>query len=101
MNEREKAIIKGFVKWFMDRDLQESLKMFGEQYNKLQESVQEQSTRHVSLYQALSREFTKNDLIAQCIKQGVHSKVRLIIFRWKKDKVIVQTEKDTYKKVLK
>ena len=101
VNEREKAIIKGFVKWFMDRDLQESLKMFGEQYNKLQESVQEQSTRHVSLYQALSREFTKNDLIAQCIKQGVHSKVRLIIFRWKKDKVIVQTEKDTYKKVLK
>lgn len=101
VGKKERKVICDFVKWFMDRDLQESLKMFGEKYNKLQESVVETSTHHNSLFTSLSNEFSKNDLIAECIKQGVHSKVRLIICRWKQDKVIQATGKDTYKKIRK
>lgn len=85
----------------MDRDLKESLKMFGEKYNKLQAESAVESTRHQSLFDALPDEFTKNDVIAQCLKQNIKSKVRQIIWRWKTDKVIAKGEGNTFKKVRK
>ena len=101
VQERERTIIKNFVRWFMNRDLDESLKMFGEKYNNLQNSVQENATHHISLYQSLPEQFTRVDLINQCVKQGVHSKVKVIIYRWKADKVIEQLDKDHFKKTKK
>ena len=101
VRDREKKIIKDFIVWFMDRDLQESLKMFGNAYNDLQNQVSEKAKHHQSLYQSLSTEFTKNDLIAQCIKQGVHSKIKVILFRWRKDGVIQKLTEDKYKKIKK
>ena len=101
VQERERTIIKNFVRWFMNRDLDESLKMFGEKYNNLQNSVQENATHHNSLFQSLPEQFTRVDLINQCVKQGVHSKVKVIIYRWKADKVIEQLDKDHFKKTKK
>lgn len=101
VREREKNVIRNFVRWFMDRDLKESLKMFGEKYNKLQAESAVESTRHQSLFDALPDEFTKNDVIAQCLKQNIKSKVRQIIWRWKTDKVIAKGEGNTFKKVRK
>lgn len=98
MKERERKIVKDFVVWFMNRDLQESLKMFGEKYNKLQSEVQTDVKRHSGLFEALSDEFSKNDVIAQCIKMGIHSRISQILWRWKKDKVITKISNDTYKK---
>jgi len=93
--------VKDFVVWFMNRDLQESLKMFGEKYNKLQNEVQTDVKNHLSLFESLSDEFTKNDVIAQCMKMGIHSRVRQIIWRWNKDKAITKISNDTYKKTKK
>jgi hypothetical protein len=87
------------VKWFMDRDLEESLKMFGQKYNELQNSVVTEVNHHQSLFESLPEEFTKNDVIAQCLKQGVHSKVKVILWRWKQDKAIVKVNNELYKKV--
>jgi len=101
MKERERKIVKDFVVWFMNRDLQESLKMFGEKYNKLQNEVQTDVKNHLSLFESLSDEFTKNDVIAQCMKMGIHSRVRQIIWRWNKDKAITKISNDTYKKTKK
>ena len=101
VREQEKRVIKAFITWFMDRDLEESLKMFGEKYNKLQNEATVESKRHQGLFESLGDEFTKNDVIEQCMKQGVHSKVKVIIYRWKKDKVITKVNNDTYKKLKK
>ena len=98
MKERERKIVKDFVVWFMNRDLQESLKMFGEKYNKLQNDVQPDVKNHSSLFEALPDEFTKNDVIAQCMKMGIHSRVKQIIWRWNKDKAIIKLSNETYKK---
>lgn len=101
VREREKKIIRDFVLWFMDRDLYESLKMFGEKYNKLQNEATVESKRHQGLFESLGDEFTKNDVISACMKLGVHSKVKVIIYRWKKDKVITKLNNETYRKVRK
>ena len=101
VKDREKAVIKKFVRWFMDRDLEESLKMFGTKYNELQASVEQPSVRHNNLFTTLESEFTKNDVITACMKQGIRSKVSLILHRWKEDKAIEQLAKDTYKKTSK
>ena len=101
VKEREKKIIKDFIVWFMDRDLNESMKMFGEKYNKLQNESTVESSHHQGLFELLPDEFKKNDVIAACMKLGVHSKVKVIIYRWKKDKVITKMNNDTYKKLKK
>ena len=99
VGKKEKQTIIDFVKWFMDRDLEESLKMFGQKYNELQNSVVTEVNHHQSLFESLPEEFTKNDVIAQCLKQGVHSKVKVILWRWKQDKAIVKVNNELYKKV--
>ena len=101
VREQEKRVIKAFITWFMDRDLEESLKMFGEKYNNLQTEAAVEVGHHQGLFESLGDEFTKNDLIEQCMKQGVHSKVKMIIYRWKKDKVITKVNNETYKKIRK
>ena len=101
VRDQEKRVIKKFITWFMDRDLEESLKMFGEKYNKLQNEATVEASHHQGLFESLGDEFTKNDVIEQCMKQGVHSKVKMIIYRWKKDKVITKVNNDTYKKLKK
>ena len=98
MRERERTIVKNFVLWFMDRDLKESLKMFGEKYNKMQSEAQIEVRHNRGLFESLGDEFTKNDIIAQCIKMGIHSRVKQIIWRWNKDKAIIKLSNETYKK---
>lgn len=99
VGKKEQQIVIDFVRWFMTRDLQESLKFFGEKYNKLQAEATVESKSHQSLFDALGDTFTKNDVIAQCIKQGIKSRVRQILYRWHKDKAVVKIGANEYKKV--
>ena len=63
--------------------------------------AEEVDTFKKGLFELLPDEFKKNDVIAACMKMGVHSKVKTIIYRWKKDKVITKVNNDTYKKLKK
>lgn len=87
----------------MDRDLEESLKMFGKRYNDLQNKVNSDApTRQGSLFAELSDTFTKIDVINRCNEKGIKQSVRQIIHHWKKDKFISEgAAKDTYKKIKK
>ena len=100
VGKREKQVIRDFVLWFMDRDLEESLKMFGKRYNELQNTVNTDSTRsQPQIFKALGDTFTKMDLINICAERGVKSKIRNILYIWKKDHVITECGKDSFKKV--
>ena len=98
VRDQERRVIKKFITWFMDRDLEESLKMFGVKYNKLQNEAEVETNHHQGLFESLENEFTKNDVIEQCMKLGVRSKVKMIIYRWTKDKAITKINSDRYKK---
>ena len=100
VGKREKKVIRDFVLWFMDRDLEESLKMFGKRYNDLQNKVNSDGPRRqIALFNELPDTFTKMELINLCGEKGIKSNVRKIIYLWKEDKVIVENGKDSFKKV--
>ena len=100
--KREKKVIRDFVMWFMDRDIEESLKMFGKQYNDLQSTALPDAVkRHANLYADLNDTFTKTELISLCLKKGIKSKAALIIHRWKEDDAIKEIKSETYQKTKK
>jgi hypothetical protein len=102
VGKREKKVIRDFVMWFMDRDIEESLKMFGKQYNDLQSSALPDAVkRHANLYADLNDTFTKTELISLCLKKGIKSKAALIIHRWKEDDAIKEIKSETYQKTKK
>lgn len=99
IGKREKETIRQFVLWFMDRDLKESLKMFGQKYN---DNIANTflDTKHLpGLFDSLPETFTKNDVIAQCIKTNTKTKVKVILYRWRKDKAIDKIGENKYKKI--
>ena len=103
VGKREKKIIADFVSWFMDRDLEESLKMFGKSYNELQNKLNTEGTsRQSKIFDQLGDTFTKMDVINLCNEHKIKQQIRQIIYLWKKDKVITDgPTKDTFKKVKK
>ena len=101
VSKREQKVITDFVLWFIECDLKESLRLFGEKYNKMASEASTENVRsHPSLFEALPDVFTKNDIVKKCMTLNIMTKVEDIIWRWSKDKAITKTEvKHQYKKV--
>lgn len=101
INKREQEIIKNFVLWYIECDLRESLRLFGEKYNKISSEASVESVKtHTSLFETLPNEFSKNDLVKKCISMNILTRAETIIWRWMKDKAIEKTNvKNVYKKI--
>lgn len=100
VGEKEKKVIKDFVKWWMVEDLAGILKLYGDKFNEVQQRGT-QKLPQKGLFEMLDEKFTKSDLYVACQKLGIRTKLRRIIFDWKKVKAIeyVPDEKDTFIKV--
>ncbi|MEE0804840.1 MAG: DUF3987 domain-containing protein [Prevotellamassilia sp.] len=85
-----------FVEWFMEQDMKSIMQLWSEDYNRLEtkNSVKVQP----NLFVQLGDTFTKNDLYSVCIKQGIKTALRRIIFDWKRLGYIEETDNKTYKK---
>ena len=85
-----------FIEWFMEQDMKSIMQLWSEDYNRLEtkNSVKVQP----NLFVQLGDTFTKNDLYSVCIKQGIKTALRRIIFDWKRLGYIEETENKTYKK---
>ena len=90
---------KQFVWWWMHRDIECMLKLWGSRSNE-QTDVNPVIVQR-SVFDTLSDSFTKNDVYVTCMKQGIRTPVRRIIFDWKKLGYIEQQDKEHYKKVKK
>lgn len=95
---REKKIIANFVKWWMNIDIECALQLWAKKYNEIAEPNVGFYNRNV--YAQLDDEFDKNDLYVICKKEGIKTRLKQIIYQWKKSKHIVE-DKETgkYKKV--
>lgn len=87
---------KLFIKWWMDCDIENMLKLWGEKYNQLQDTAPKLAQRTV--FNELPETFSRNDVYVVCMKQGIKTPIRRIIFDWKKMKYIEQKDKDTFVK---
>lgn len=88
-----------FIRWWMDNDLESSLKLWGNRYNNEVEDMPNLNQR--SLFTELGRAFTKNDVYALCVRQGIKTPVRQIVFQWVKLGYVKKTGKGEYEKTTK
>lgn len=85
-----------FIRWWMNEDLENSLKLWGNRYNNEVEDAPNLNQR--SLYAELSQAFTKNDVYRHCVRQGIKTPVRQIVYQWIKLGYVKKTGKDEYEK---
>lgn len=87
---------KLFIRWWMDRDLEWMLKLWGAKYNEQADTTPKLVQRTV--FNELPETFNRNDMYVVCTKQGIKTPIRRIVFDWKKLGYIEQVDKDTFKK---
>lgn len=87
---------KKFIDWWMHRDLESMLKLWGAKYNEQAEVAPKLIQRTV--FDELNSTFSRSDVYIVCTKQGIKTPVRRIVFDWKKLGYIEQIDKDTFKK---
>lgn len=93
-SDREKCC--QFVDWWMHRDIEGMMSLWGARYNEQTETSPMKVQRTV--FDALPAEFTRADVYTVCMKQGIKSPVRRIIFDWKKLGYINEVSKQLFKK---
>lgn len=85
-----------FIRWWMDQDLESSLKLWGARYNNEVEEMPNLNQR--SLFNNLSQAFSKSDVYALCMRQGIKTPVRQIIYQWAKLGYVKKISKNEYEK---
>lgn len=88
-----------FIKWWMEHDIESMLAIWGAKYNNAVSDEPQLSQR--SLYNMLGDSFTKNDVLVACLRQGIKTPIRNIIYAWSKLGVVEKVSKNEYKKVKK
>lgn len=86
-----------FIEWWMEQDLENSLKLWGTRYNN--ETEEAPTTFQKSLFNEMLQAFTKSDVYAACVRMGLKTPVRQIIYQWKTLGIIKKTGKDEYEKI--
>lgn len=90
---------KSFVDWWMHKDLDCMLKLWGQKYNEQAEVVPHVVQR--SVFDVLGETFTRADIYSVCMKQGIRTPVRRIVHDWKKLGYITSVGKEEFKKTIK
>lgn len=90
---------KEFVWWWMHQDIENMIKLWGAKYNEEADVTPNLTQRTV--YSELGETFTRNDIYAVCVRQGIKTQIRRIIFDWKKQGFIEPIDKETFKKIKK
>lgn len=85
---------KKFIDWWMERDLESMLRLWGQKYNEQTDTAPKLVQRTV--FNELPKEFSRNDVFVVCVKQGIKTPIRRIIFDWKKLGYIEEKSKDLF-----
>lgn len=102
IGKAERKIIEDFVRWYLDVDMYQILKLFGKEYNDVMAENSVESYEWSSLYERLAEEFEMNDLIILCRKMDIKTPPRIIIHTWRKNKRLQQGKvNDKYVKIKK
>ena len=97
MNKKQQKECAAFIDWWMHRDLEATLRLWGDKYNNQASDAPHLTQRMV--FEKLGKEFTKNDVYAVCVKQGIKTPIKNIIYNWKKNNIIKKTAAGSYKKI--
>lgn len=85
-----------FIEWFMNNDIENMMKLWGHAYNEIAQDTP--NIPQKSLFQSLADEFSKEDVMTQCLRLGIKTPVRNITSQWGKFGYISAVSKGKYKK---
>ena len=85
---RERKIICNFVEWWMHQDIECTLQLWGKKYNEIVENATTQNISQRNVFAQLKDEFTVDDLYVVCKREGIKTRLKQIIYNWKKSKHI-------------
>lgn len=88
----EQKEVSQFVAWWMVQDMRGIYDLFAERYNAICENGVTGSFKQQGVYDLLSDEFTRNDVVVASKKLGKKTKARRIIFEWKKLGLVKDSE---------
>ena len=83
----------------MHQDLENMVKMWGSRYNKETEVSPNLTQRKV--FTELSNEFSKEDVYVVCVRQGIKTPVKNIVYNWNKEGFITKLGENKFKKTKK
>ena len=86
-----------FIKWWMEQDLESSLNLWGSRYNEAVEETPNLAQR--SLFEQLPNKFDKNDVYSMCMRQGIKTPIRNILYQWRKLGFVRSVSKSEFEKV--
>lgn len=87
---------KQFIDWWMHQDIESMLKLWGDKYNEITDVAPTMRQRKV--FESLGDTFSKNDVYTVCMKLGIKTQVRRILYEWKKIGRIDKVKSDEYVK---
>lgn len=93
------VLCKKFIAWWMRKDLESILNLWGAKYNEQADTTPNLVQR--SVFTSLSDNFSTNDMYVVCMKQGIKTPIRRIVFDWKKLGFIKEVSKGNYIKIKK
>lgn len=86
-----------FIRWWMEKDIESTLNLWGQKYNTSVTTAPSLNQR--SLYNELGDRFNNNDLYAACLKYGIKTRIRGIVYQWSKMGFVKKVAKGEYEKV--
>ena len=98
-NKRDLENCCKFISWWMEMDLKSSLELWGAKYNEMANKRDATNCKHHSVFDALKKQFTKEDVMTLCMKLGVKTPVRNIVSPWNKLGLIKRIEKNKWEKL--
>lgn len=90
--EREQHIIANFVAWWMEKDLEQVMRLYGERYNEAVKGGTVSGVKQKGVFDMLADKFTREDVYAAVKRCGKKTKPRRVIFDWLAMKAIQKTE---------
>lgn len=88
---------KAFVNWWMHQDIDSMMSMWGSKYNKDTETTPNLSQR--TLYNLLNDEFSRDDVYAKCMQQGIKTPIKCIISKWRTSGFVKDIDDNKFKKI--
>ena len=85
-----------FIEWWMEQDIEGSLKLWGTRYNN--EVNEDVAMPRRALFNELPQRFSKKDVYNDCLKLMIKTPVRNIIYLWQKNGYIKKVGDNEYEK---
>lgn len=99
----EQKVITDFILWWMDCDIDQSLRLFGKKYNELinENNADAPKQQNHSVYDDLPEVFEKTDVVSRLLRFGVRTPARKVVSLWKKDGLIKKEDLNMWRKIKK